>query len=68
MTPRPSSFWKVFAIPTAIGVLSAAGLFAALLGDGAWDALSWLGLGIPATLGLRGLLRPRKTCRKPACR
>jgi hypothetical protein len=27
-------------------------LFAALLGDGIWDALSWLGLGI-AVLGLR---------------
>jgi hypothetical protein len=60
MKPRQSNFWKVFAIPTAIGVLSAAGLFAALLGDGAWDALSWLGLGIPAALGLRGLLQRRK--------
>jgi hypothetical protein len=32
-------------------------LFAALLGDGIWDALSWLGLGIPAALALRGLLQ-----------
>lgn len=57
MKPRPSNFWKVFAIPTAIAVLSAAGLFAALLGDGVWDSLSWVGLGIPAVLALRGLLQ-----------
>ena len=59
MKPRQSSFWKVFAAPVVIGLLSAGGLFAALLGDGAWDALSWLGLGIPAVLALRGLL-PRR--------
>ncbi|VVM52480.1 hypothetical protein PS645_00827 [Pseudomonas fluorescens] len=59
MKPRQSSFWKVFAVPLVIGLLSAAGLFAALLGDGVWDSLSWLGLGIPAMLGLRGLLQRR---------
>ncbi|MHC8307718.1 hypothetical protein [Pseudomonas sp. PB3P13] len=59
MKPRQSSFWKVFAVPMVIGLLSATGLFAALLGDGAWDALSWLGLGIPAILALRGLLQRR---------
>ncbi|WP_300724925.1 hypothetical protein [Pseudomonas sp.] len=57
MKPRQSSFWKVFTLPLAIGLLSAAGLFAALLGDGAWDSLSWVGLGIPVWLSLRGLLR-----------
>ena len=57
MKPRQSSFWKVFALPLAIGLLGAAGLFAALLGDGAWDALSWIGLGIPAVIGIRGLLK-----------
>jgi hypothetical protein len=57
MKPRQSNFWKVFATPTVIALLSGAGLFAALLGDGVWDALSWLGLGIPAILALRGLLQ-----------
>ena len=57
MRPRQSNFWKVFATPTVIALLSAAGLFSALLGDGVWDALSWLGLGIPAAVALRGLLQ-----------
>ncbi len=56
MRPRQSNFWKVFATPLVIALLSAAGLFSALLGDGIWDGLSWLGLGVPAVLGLRGLL------------
>ena len=29
----------------------------ALLGDGAWDALAWLGLGLPAVIGTWPLLR-----------
>jgi len=59
MKPRASNFWKVFGTPALIALLSAAGLFAALLGDGAWDGLSWLGLGIPAVISLRGLLGRR---------
>ena len=57
MRPRQSNFWKVFAIPTVIGLFTAAGLFAALLGDGIWDGLSWIGLGVPAVLGVRGLMQ-----------
>ena len=43
---------STFAIPALLAVLGAAGLFAALLGDGAWDALARLGLGLPAVLGI----------------
>ncbi len=57
MRPRQSNFWKVFGVPLVIGLLSAAGLFAALLGDGVWDSLSWIGLGIPAVIGAWGLVR-----------
>jgi hypothetical protein len=57
MKPRQSSFWKVFSTPLVIALLTAAGLFAALLGDDVWDALSWVGLGVPAYLALKGLLR-----------
>ncbi|KTC12091.1 hypothetical protein AO391_19980 [Pseudomonas marginalis ICMP 9505] len=59
MKPRQSSFWKVFGIPLGIGVLSAAGLFAALLGDGLWDSLSWVGLGVPALIGVWALFKQR---------
>ncbi|MGY2291800.1 hypothetical protein ACW9H6_18680 [Pseudomonas sp. SDO528_S397] len=59
MKPRQSSFWKVFTIPLGIGLLTAAGLFAALLGDGMWDAASWVGLGIPAVIGVWGVVKRR---------
>ncbi|WP_374322257.1 hypothetical protein [Aquipseudomonas alcaligenes] len=48
---------STFTIPALLAVLGAAGLFAALLGDGAWDALAWLGLGLPAVIGTWSLLR-----------
>jgi len=51
---------STFVLPLLIGLLSAAGLFSALLGDGAWDAVAWLGLGIPAVLGLWPLLPRRR--------
>ncbi|WP_178110133.1 hypothetical protein [Pseudomonas sp. FSL R10-1350] len=57
MKPRQSNFWKVFSVPLAISLVSATGLFAALLGEGAWDALSWIGLGIPVWISVRGLLK-----------
>ena len=57
MKPRQSNFWTVFSVPLAIGLVSATGLFAALLGEGAWDALSWIGLGIPVWISVRGLLK-----------
>jgi hypothetical protein len=46
-------------MPVLIGILCAAGLFSALLGDGMWDAVSWLGLGIPSLLAVRGLVLRR---------
>ncbi|MFJ9990589.1 hypothetical protein ACIQSO_07605 [Pseudomonas putida] len=57
MSHKSQSTRRIFAWPAVIGGLGAAGLFAALLGDGGWDVLSWLGLGIPAVLGLIGLCR-----------
>ena len=57
MKPRASNFWKVFGTPAWLALLTAAGLFAALLGDGVWDGLSWLGLGVPAVISIRGLVR-----------
>ena len=33
--------------PVALALLTAIGLLSALLGDGLWDAASWIALGIP---------------------
>ena len=57
MKPRQSSFWKVFSIPLAIGLVGATGLFCALLDDGAWDVLSWIGLGIPVWISVCGICK-----------
>ncbi|UMY61988.1 MULTISPECIES: hypothetical protein [unclassified Pseudomonas] len=59
MSHRSRSSRHIFAWPTLIALLSFTGLFAALLGDGLWDGLAWLGLGVSAGLGLKGLL-PRR--------
>ena len=54
------AFWKTFSKPLWIALLTAAGLFAALLGDGAWDVLAWVGMGLPAWLSIRGLMVARR--------
>ena len=41
---------QIFAAPAVVGVLSAVGLTAALLGDGVWDGLSWITLLVPILL------------------
>jgi hypothetical protein len=57
---KHSGFWKTFAKPTWIALLTTVGLFAALLGDDGWDVLAWVGMGIPAWLSFRGLVQRRK--------
>jgi hypothetical protein len=44
------SLWRIFRWPLVLGFLSAVGLVSALLGDGIWDALSWLALSVPVTV------------------
>lgn len=53
--------WRksTFRLPTLLALLGFAGLFAALLGDGWWDALAWVGLALPACLSLWALPRRR---------
>jgi len=43
---------QIFAAPIMIGALSIVGLLAALIGDGWWDAVSWLSLILPILLYL----------------
>jgi len=40
-------FLAVFGAPLAIAAISIVGLVAALLGDGAYDVMSWIGLAVP---------------------
>ena len=47
--------------PVVLGALTTVGLVSALLGDGVWDALSWLTLGVPVGVCFwYGLRRPRR--------
>jgi hypothetical protein len=55
---RPLS--RIFAVPLALGVVSAVGLIAALVGDDLWDAVGWLGLGIPLIVTAWCLLPVRR--------
>jgi len=59
MKPARRRFpWHVWRLPLALALVSAVGLVAGLVGDGAWDTLSWLGLGLPVGVCLWfGLLR-----------
>lgn len=49
--------WRdsTWGIPLVLAALGTVGLFAALLGDGLWDALAWLGLGVPVSVSLVAL-------------
>jgi hypothetical protein len=41
---------QIFALPALVAAISFAGLIVALLGDGPFDAASWLALGAPVAL------------------
>lgn len=49
----------IFRMPAAIAAATGMGLVAALLGEGWWDAASWLGLAIPV-LAIAWALRHRR--------
>lgn len=53
MSPQANRVW---AVPVALGVLTASGLLSALVSEGWGDVWSWIGLGIPvAVMGWYGL-------------
>lgn len=43
---------QIWGMPIVIGMLSAVGLFSALVGDGVWDSVSWLALATPVAVTL----------------
>lgn len=55
---RIRSLGEVFAMPILLGLLSAIGLVVALLGDDIWDAVGWVGLGIPLLVAAWYMMRP----------
>jgi hypothetical protein len=57
---RIRSLGEIFAMPVLLGVLSAIGLVVALLGDEIWDAVGWVGLGIPLLVAAYYMMRPAR--------
>ncbi|MGF1612202.1 MAG: hypothetical protein ACFCUQ_22605 [Kiloniellales bacterium] len=53
----PLTLRRIFAWPLLLALLSAVGLLSALLGDGVWDLLSWVALGLPLVVMLWHVLR-----------
>lgn len=53
-------FMALWGMPILLGILTAIGLVSALLGDGIWDAVSALSLGIPVAVGGWFSLRRKK--------
>jgi hypothetical protein len=47
---RPLSLGAIFFVPVIIALFSLIGLVAALLDDGVYDLLSWLGLAVPVAV------------------
>lgn len=54
---------QIWGAPIVLAVLTAIGLVSALLGDGIWDALSAVTLGIPCLVGAWYCLRRRRAPR-----
>ncbi len=55
---RAGRHWHTFRIPVAIAALSAAGLAAALFGDGPYNLFSWAALGVPVVVAGLAFFRP----------
>jgi len=47
---RKPIWQRTYILPTVVAVVSGVGLIFALLGDGIWDALSWLAVGLPVAI------------------
>jgi len=48
---------QIWGIPLLLGLTTAVGLIAALMGDGVLDVVSWIALAIPIATILRHTLR-----------
>jgi hypothetical protein len=50
MNQRRPFQWHVWRTPIVLAALSIAGLISGLVGDGLWDVMSWIGLGVPVAV------------------
>lgn len=57
--PGGQSLARIFAVPALLAVLSTVGLVSALLGDGCYDLIAWLGLAAPVAVVAWARLRAR---------
>lgn len=55
-----SPFMRMWGAPILLAILTAVGLISALLGDGVWDHVSAVALGIPVVLCVWFGLRRKK--------
>jgi hypothetical protein len=51
------SLRRTFAVPTLIALFSIIGLVSALIGDGVFDVLSWVALGVVVSTMVWAVLR-----------
>ena len=58
---KDPAFRSLWGRPLVISLLSAVGLVGGLVGDGAWDWMTWIGLGVPCVAGVWFGLRGRAT-------
>jgi hypothetical protein len=58
-----TAFRGLWGMPVLLGVLTAVGLVAGLLGDGWWDLVSAIGLGVPVAVGAWYMFKPANTRR-----
>lgn len=60
MRRTENSLLSIFAAPIAIALLSMIGLIAALVGDGVFDFLSWIGLTGPVVAVIAAIVARRR--------
>lgn len=65
MSAARSRFWFIYRMPLVLALFTLLGLTSGVLGDGVWDAVSWLGLGVPIVVIGWFMVRPAKAFTKP---
>ncbi len=55
-----AALWRLWGVPTVLGVLTGFGLLAALLGVDIWHWLAWVALAMPVVAGIWFWVFPRR--------